>query len=93
MLLCYYMFRPYKAIFRQQFFKDSNSLYAIHLVFLKYVVDVPSHFLNCGCFYVILDVLFFVVRIIYIIGTSGEFVGTRMWTFGFHKVRENFVIG
>jgi hypothetical protein len=32
MLLCYYMFRPYKAIFRQTLVKDSNSLYAKHIV-------------------------------------------------------------
>jgi low temperature requirement protein LtrA len=40
MLLCCYMFRHYKAIFRQNFFKDSNSLYASHIVFFRYVVDV-----------------------------------------------------
>jgi hypothetical protein len=66
LLLCCYMFRPYRAIFRQHLFKDSNSLYANHIVFPRDVVDVPSNFLiffNCGCSYVILDVLFFVVRI------------------------------
>jgi hypothetical protein len=43
MLLCYYMFRPYKAIFRQQFFKDSNLLYANYIVFIRYAVDIPSY--------------------------------------------------
>jgi hypothetical protein len=41
MLLCCYMFRPYKAIFRQHLSKDSNSLYVNRIVFLRYVVDVP----------------------------------------------------
>jgi hypothetical protein len=43
MLLCRYMFRPYKATFRQHLFKDSNSLHANHIVFLRYDVDVPSY--------------------------------------------------
>jgi hypothetical protein len=43
MLLCCYMFRPYKAIFRQRLFKDSNSLYANYIVFLRYAVDVTSY--------------------------------------------------
>jgi hypothetical protein len=50
LLLCYYMFRLYKDIFRQDFFKDSNSLYANHIVFLRYVVMFLRFFLNCGCF-------------------------------------------
>jgi hypothetical protein len=65
MLLCCYIFRPYKAILRQHLFRDSNSLYANDIVFPRYIVDVPSYFvifLNCGCFYVILVVLFNVVR-------------------------------
>jgi hypothetical protein len=43
MLLCYYMFRPYKAIFRQHLFEDSNSLYANYIVFLWYAADVPAY--------------------------------------------------
>jgi hypothetical protein len=54
-------------------FKDSNSLYVNHIVFLRYAVGVPSYlliFLNCGCFYVILGVLFFVVPCTQ--GTQGD---------------------
>jgi hypothetical protein len=42
-MLCYYMFRPYKVIFGQHFFKDFNLLYANHIIFLRYAVDVPSY--------------------------------------------------
>jgi hypothetical protein len=45
LMLCCYMFRPYKAISRQHLLKDSNSLYATHIrvVFPRYVADVPSY--------------------------------------------------
>jgi hypothetical protein len=49
MYTCYYMFRPYKAIFRQRSFKDSNSLYANHIVVLRHV-DVPSYFFELRLF-------------------------------------------
>jgi hypothetical protein len=42
MLLCCYMFRPYKAIFRQHLYRDTNSLYANRIIFLRNVVDAPS---------------------------------------------------
>jgi hypothetical protein len=32
MMLCCYMYQPYKAIFRLHLFKDANSLYANHIV-------------------------------------------------------------
>jgi hypothetical protein len=41
-MLCYHMFQPYKAIFRQDFFIYSNSQYANHIVYLRYIVDVSS---------------------------------------------------
>jgi hypothetical protein len=52
LLLCCYMCRPYKAIFRQHLFKDSNSLYANHIVFpiYTYIVDVPSYLFEMRLF-------------------------------------------
>jgi hypothetical protein len=44
------MFRPYKAIFRQHLYKDTNSLYANYVVFLRYFVDVPSYLFELRLF-------------------------------------------
>jgi hypothetical protein len=50
MLLCCYMFLPYKAIFRQHLFKNFNSLYTNHIVFPRYVINVPSYLFELRLF-------------------------------------------
>jgi hypothetical protein len=60
-----HIFRPYtsKAIFRQHLYKDTNSMYANRLVFLRYVVDVPSYLFELQLFLCHAGCVVFVVRI------------------------------
>jgi hypothetical protein len=60
--LCCYMFRPYKAIFRQHSHTDTNSLYANRLVFFRYV-DISSYLFELRLFLCHIGCVVFVVRI------------------------------
>jgi hypothetical protein len=63
LLLCCYMFRPYKAIFRQHLYGDTNSLYANRIIFLRNVVDVLSYLFEFRLFLCHIGCVVCIVRI------------------------------